>query len=156
MAREYWETKKHLTDTSRNVDWDLRKKSLSNIPTHETRWYCKFCTGFCGTGKMLVRYKFQSFTNCPRCNKENEDTKHVLQCDQAGANELWNEELDKVAEWMNEQNFPTDMATSIVEGIQAWRKNIPLNTTTHDRDILKAVRAQIRIGWQNFIEGFWA
>ena len=67
----YWIDKKDLDLTESKVDWELRVKSISNQTQPEQRWLCKYTTGFCGVGKMLLKYKYQTHTKCPRCGQDN-------------------------------------------------------------------------------------
>ena len=39
--RQYWIRKKNLENTSHQIDWGLRQKSLANLTTGEQRWWCK-------------------------------------------------------------------------------------------------------------------
>ena len=87
--RSYWIGKKNLEVVSKKVDWDLRNKSSRNQTRSEQQWLCKHTTGFCGVGTMLVKYKYQTHSNCPRCGESSESTNHVLQCNGAGVQALW-------------------------------------------------------------------
>lgn len=65
QARAYWVRKKSFENTENNISWNLCSRSLLNSPIHETRWLCKFSSGFCGVGKLLKCYKYQIHDHCP-------------------------------------------------------------------------------------------
>ena len=121
------------------------------------RWACKWLTGFCEIGTMLVIYKHQKHSICPRCLADNETVEHVLKCQDAQATILWNEELDNIKKWILDNKGCPEMAEPIVAGLQAWRCNVPFDTHGTFSPLLQtAITQQNRIGWKSFIEGFWA
>ena len=114
ISRQYWIEKKNLQLTSTQIDWDLRAHSLRNIPIHEHRWLCKYTTGFCGVGSMLLKYRYQTHTKCPRCGADNEKTDHVLQCTGAETSTIWKEEIKKLHDWMTSQDLYPELVTLII------------------------------------------
>ena len=96
----YWIGKKNLEAVSKKVDWELRNKSASNKTRSEQQWLCKHTTGFCGVGTMLVKYKYQTHSNCPRCGESSEKPNHVLQCNGEGVQALWTAAIDDLEKWM--------------------------------------------------------
>ena len=67
LIRNYWIDKKELSNVYHQVDWKLRHKSTANQNRGQQQWLCKHVSGFCGVGSMLVKYKYQTHSNCPRC-----------------------------------------------------------------------------------------
>lgn len=57
-------------------------------------WLSKHCTDFCGVGKKLKVYKFQTYSNCPRCGKNVETPTHVIKCHHIDACTLWDTSLE--------------------------------------------------------------
>ena len=154
--QKYWIKKHQLTTTHRCIDWQLRSRSLKNIPSHQQRWLCKFSTGFCGVGKMLHRYKWQPHTQCLRCLKDKEDTQHVLQCKHTEVTEIWEKQLEKLGKWMKENNIHNELNTIIINSLQAWvnKEHLVLHPSNHL--LAQAVHQQQRIGWFQFTLGFWS
>lgn len=155
-SRKYWIDKKNLHLSYNQIDWNLRAHSLRNIPTHEHRWLCKYTTGFCGVGSMLLKYRYQTHTKCPRCGADNERTDHVLQCKGAETSTIWKDEIKKLQEWMISQDLYPELVTLIITELNNWRDNHTSTYTPTNQHLQQALTSQRRIGWFHFIEGFWA
>ena len=155
-SREYWVKKKNLHNTKHLVDWELRRKGLSNLPLHRSRWYSKFTSGFCGTGKMLKRYAFQDHSNCPRCNEPSEGTSHVLQCKHSSAEEHRTKSVEELMIWMDKSKVDPEISYVTRTIIMSWCEQRPIHTPQGNSTIDQAFRQQSLIGWKNFVEGFWS
>ena len=155
-ARQYWVRKKNLEGIKHLVDWEMRKKSLQNIPLHLSQWYSKFSSGFCGTGRMLQRNKYQDHSNCPRCNKPNEGTTHVIQCQHELAVELKEEEVEDLTQWMMKEKVEPQLIYIIRTILLHWGNQKEVPVLQEHNTASQAFRQQQTIGWRNFIEGFWS
>ena len=156
QTRDYWAKKKDFQETQHLVDWELRGKGLKNLPLHKSRWYSKFTSGFCGTGKMLKRYRFQDHDHCPRCNEEHEGTTHVLQCQHEAAVNLRKKELDDLVEWMDKEKVQPEIIHAVSNIWTNWCDQRHIITSSNCDVIAQALRQQQLIGWKSFLEGFWA
>ena len=145
-SRDYWIRKKNLELLSTQVDWDLRATSIRNVPKHEQRLLCKFTTGFCGVGSMLLKYKYQTHTKCPRCGHDNEHTDHVLQCPAEGCSSAWNEEIQKLKKWMDTQDLHPEISNIILTSLHCWRQHKPFSYSTSNPHLQRALLTQKRIG----------
>ena len=156
--RTYWEKKgKFPRGGARRVDWKLKQKSHKGFSKGLNRWLCKHCTGFCGVGKKLKEYNFQSHSDCPRCGRAQESAAHVIRCRQSEACDLWDDQLNKLYAWMIASEIQPDMAQSIKDNLLAWKYGFEAPQEYPTNQILtQAIRAQHRIGWQQFLEGFWS
>ena len=155
--RKYWIKKHQLETMTSKLDWELKTKSHTNSSKSINRWLSKHSTGFCGVGKMLVRYKYQTHSTCPRCGQTQESTSHVLQCKDETACSLWDSELAKLQSWMIKQKVQPDLAKQLVLYLNAWKYRTPKPRVLPANSLLrKAILHQDRIGWKQFIEGFWA
>ena len=154
--REYWIQKHHLETTHNNIDWETRKTSIMKLPKNRQRWLSKFATGFCGTGKMLKIYKWQTHTKCPRCLQDNETTEHVLRCQGEQTQEIWESELPVLELWMKKNNIHSELISITTHGIKAWLENDIIQITPSNRHLQRALCHQQQIGWFNFILGFWS
>ena len=154
--RQYWIDKgKFERHFEKHIDWPVVHKSFKAITKGRRHQVSKWLTGFCGVGKKLKQYRHQSHANCPRCNAEDEDVAHILQCNATSAKTLWESEISKLQTWMEENDGDPDLITAIIENVKAWRDEIPYPVHNFsNRTLRKAIRQQDRIGWQNFLEGF--
>ena len=157
QIREFWINKHQLQHNVSRIDWHLKTTSHNNTIKPKNKWLSKHSTGFCGVGKMLVTYKFQTHSNCPRCGVSQETPSHVLQCPSESACLLWDKEIKKLQEWMNKNNFQPQMVKHIIHNLNAWKYRTPKLHTLPVHPILrKAITQQDQIGWKQFVLGFWA
>jgi hypothetical protein len=157
-AREYWKKKKSLSNYyERQIDWKLLKKSHNSMDIHRHRWLSKWLTGFCGTGIMLLRYRHQTHSDCPRCGISGESASHIIQCQEQGAKSLWIKEIRSLEQWMLTNQGHPELANTICTTLCDWQ-TMQSTTTTQPSDgiLLLATNHQQRIGWLNFIQGFFS
>ena len=154
--KDYWVDKgKFERCLEKRIDWEVMHKASKALSNGRRTQVSKWLTGFCGVGKMLVKYKHQSHSRCPRCNTENEDVTHMIQCQADSAKAAWDAELKKLEAWMVENDGDPDMIQAIIGNLNAWRGEHPFPYTYYDnRSLRKALTQQDRIGWQSFLEGF--
>ena len=157
QIKQYWLNKHQMEDNVINIDWDLKSKSHNNSTKTFNRWLSKHSIGFCGVGKMLKRYNYQSHTSCPRCGRTQETTSHVLQCKQDSACQLWDKEVSNLHNWMIKQKMQPLLAEIITHNISAWKYSTQINQLLpQNQHLCQALLQQDRIGWKQFIEGFWS
>ena len=105
---------------------------------------------------MLKRYKWQEHTKCPRCLQDNEDTQHVLKCQGADTAELWENEMKKLEEWMQEHNIHSEIRKLITLNLNKWCRGSHINYNPSNPYLQLAASEQEQIGWFPFILGFWS
>ena len=105
---------------------------------------------------MLVKYKYQAHDNCPRCGQPHETTAHLLQCKGNGVELVWQDELQKLTEWMETQNLHPEIRSIIINHLQQWRINQPLTYTPSNPTLQQALYEQTHIGQLQFLDGFWS
>ena len=155
--RSYWSNKYQFGRYRHIVDWDLRKISNKNSTYSHNRWLSKFCTGFCGTGKMLELYKYQKHSKCPRCNTNNDNTAHVIQCPNEQACIEWDKSVDSLEQWMKKNKMSPNLIHIIISNINTWKYKSPQNQILATTPILQEViMEQDRLGWKAFLDGFWS
>lgn len=156
--RQYLNHKGKFTPyQSSRIDWLSRSKAHSNMTLATNRWTTKWLTGFCGIGTMLVIYKHQKHSKCPRCNCDNETLTHVLKCSAPTAQQLWDDEMTNLQQWILDNKGCPLLAETIVTQLHAWHNNeLPPQPSSSSPLLLESIWQQASIGWQSFIEGFWS
>jgi hypothetical protein len=92
-GKEYWDEKGRFHEgTSDMIDWKATGTAMKAVPPNRQRWVTKHVSGFCATGKMMMRWNKRPSAVCPRCDDE-EDARHVWVCQGAGANEVWEQSM---------------------------------------------------------------
>ena len=104
---------------------------------------------------MLVKYKYQTHSKFPRCGHDNEHTNHVLQCRESGADLIWKNEMTKLQTWLETHDLHPELVQVIITGLNTWRTGSPNPYIPTTNSIRQAQIKQNRIGWFQFIEGFW-
>ena len=155
--RKYWINTPQLSTKELEVDWTLKHMSHSNTSKGINRWLAKHNTGFCGVGKQLHRYKFQTHSDCPRCGTTDETTDHVLQCKETSACELWDNEVRSLQLWMKKEKVLCRLSDIIIFNLNSWKYSIQRpNYLPSNIHLQRAILQQDSIGWDNFIKGFWS
>ena len=95
---------------------------------------------------MLVKYKYQTHSNCPRCGQSNEDTNHVIQCQGEGVRALWTAELTQLQEWMTKNKIHSEITELILDNLNHWRNNTRSSYKPSNSTLLLALQQQQRIG----------
>ena len=70
-----------------------------------------------------------------------------------GANEGWNENLDKVAQYLTDSDTLPALQEAILANLACWRRSqLPL-VLFDDSSVTAAAQSQSSIGWKNILEG---
>ena len=141
-ARTYWRKKKSINaDTEHWIDWKVVHKSHKALDPSNNKWLSKWMTGFCGVGKMMKIYGFQTHSKCPKCQQDNETTDHVLQCQSYGTHCLWQKSMRELSTWIADNDGPTELGDIITHNLNAWRQNSPFPPLPTNRKL------GVLIGW---------
>ena len=156
LIRDYWIKKKKFTPyTERWIDWENMHKSSNGLKKNRKQWHSKWLTGFCGVGIMMQVYQSQYHTKCPRCLSDKESVNHVMQCPHPTAREIWQESLEKLKNWLIDNDAQPDMTKAIISSLRAWNEVKPYPTIrTNNTKLKEAIKQQDQIGWRQFMDGF--
>jgi phage FluMu protein Com len=115
-------------------------------------------TGFCGTGKMLQIYRYQTHSKCPRCKEDDQTTLHVIRCKQTDATKIWTKSIQNLEHWMITNLGHPELVELDILGLTIWHSNerIPFTYDILKPTLQRTWTKQRRFGWTSFIEGFWA
>ena len=134
------------------IDWQACAEGVPALKPSRRRWITKHASANCGVGTTLVKWKYQDDDKCPRCNAP-EDTTHVLRCQGAGANDVWNESMAKLTEYLVESKTHPDIQHALVNNLHRWRRGLTPCDDFQDAQITESTKAQSLIGWKNLLEG---
>jgi hypothetical protein len=110
-------------------------------------------SGFCSTGKMMKRRKERPTDECPRCGAP-EDVCHVWTCKHK-TQDLWSNALNNLSEWMIGNNTHPEIRRAILQGLNKWRENEPIDLSTHPEWLQSLLKKLSKCGWRNFFEGLF-
>jgi hypothetical protein len=154
-ALEYWRRKDRFGSARpEEIDWDSLGSAMSSLPPQRQHWICKTVTGFCSTGRMMLRRKERATDECPRCG-ESEDVVHVWRC-LHDTEKLWNNALEDLRSWLESNGSHPEITNLIIDRLSRWRlgDDLAAPTPTHIPWLLELSKKQDSCGWRNFFEGF--
>lgn len=157
--RDYWEKHGHFQPFNRDrFDRGISAKAITGLSKTKQKWVSKWCSGICGTGSNLKRWKQQIDARCPRCHYHQEDTIHVLQCGHADANTKWQELAQDLYQWMIDSRGDPNIATVIRSSLHSWRHRQPYPPapSTSSAELLHAYQDQSQLGWYQLFLGVWS
>jgi hypothetical protein len=97
LTIQYWERHHDLKiDPKHPVDWEPSRMAMKKLPQGYRRWMVKQLSGHIGVGHMLKKRKWQDHSRCPLCNTKNENTSHLLLCQNRASKENFKKTLEKV------------------------------------------------------------
>ena len=86
------------------INWNAIEKASKKQPSNDNIWLTKFVSKFTATGKNMMRWNKWNHSKCPRCGKDNEDTHHIIMCQDEEARENLYENIMMIDEWMDKYN----------------------------------------------------
>jgi hypothetical protein len=138
---------------ARRIDWDVCAAALKRLPLGRRRWVSKHTSGFCGVGSMLVKWKEQPTSDCPRCG-EHENARHVWTCQEPAVYFVWALLMSAFSKWLESVHTAKDVTYWIIQRLTEWRSSEPFSRAQSDMPgLLAAIAAQDRMGWLAFFEG---
>ena len=136
------------------IDWQAHGRAFRGIPLGKQRWLTKHASGHCGVGRMLLRWKWQCHSECPRCGLEDESTPHILLCADVGARAHWRAGVHSLNTWMQTANTCPTLTKWILIRLDEWRTEATTRQpVTATPAVEKAIREQDEIGWWGFLLG---
>ena len=156
-AVEYWITKRKRFNTTNffRVDWEANKDAMESVSVTRRHWVTKFQSGICGTGRMMKIWKQRVIDNCPRCGSNNETTTHILQCPCKSAQEVWDQSLLTLEEWLKYKKTCPDLRRLLMLILDKWRKGVSVvDLVDYEWECCEGVFAsQQAIGWRQLMGG---
>jgi hypothetical protein len=152
-ALDYWNKKNRFGPFSAEmIDWESFGVAMLSSPMNRQHWISKSVSGFCSTGKMMVRRKERETDACPRCGNP-EDVEHVWRCAH-DTDELWNRALSDLQSWLDNSDSHPALSALIIEGLRQWRYgDTAVIAKFRVPWIRELARKQGECGWRNFFEG---
>jgi len=149
----WWVRHNHISETAKYlVDWETCSTGMKALKPGRRRWITKHASANCGVSTTLLTWKYQDDDQCPCCGRS-ESTTHVLTCTAMGANEVWNENLDKVAQCLTDSDTLLALQEAILTNLACWRQSQLPRVSFDDSSVTAAAQSQSSIGWKNMIEG---
>ena len=140
-------------DMMDEIDWEASGHGLTSLPTSRRRWVTKHASENCGVGATMVKWKMQDDAKCPRCGQDQEDTTHVLKCSAAGADEVWQSNMQKLETTMIDLHTRPDLLEALMARLNQWRRGLPfINDPLWTDELVDTVTNQDRLGWKNLLE----
>jgi hypothetical protein len=106
-----------------------------------------------GVGTTLVEWKHQDNAVCPRCSHQMETPTHVQRCDGYSAGKVFQKSIDKLEEFLTEEETRPNLQDAIIQCIKKWRAGETIRLMEYQDDIQQVIQQQHSIGWLDMMEG---
>lgn len=151
----------HLNATSTQyINWSALSRLLKRKGNKKGK-YAKMLNNQWNTMQVNNRWDTSTCDKCPLCDKEVEDSDHVLRCKFRTIIRVREEHVRKLTAMMKRLHTHEDIIASIVEGITSWMssesmKPTPSPDNMFNKHLKQAIQEQNDIGWGNMIRGYIA
>ena len=157
---EWWIKKERLTtQAAQKIDWKLCETVMKESYLSKKKFITKWITGQLPTGATLVDRRLRKSAQCPRCEEECEDTRHILECAHDGNRQIWNTAMRSLDAWLRKINTDPNIVRAFMLSIARWyslfidESYCPSLVST---EVKEAMHDQGIINWDNFITGLWS
>jgi len=152
-GKSYWLTKSDVTlESFALVDWEAIGCAMKEVKRSRRVFVSKHCSGMCGVGKFMLRWKEWEHDLCPRCGIS-EDSVHVWTCAGFGANELWDLPMIQLTQWVKTVDTHPDIVEAISGYLSSWRSSSPFTYDVPPGISLPLLDQQV-VGGRRTFEGW--
>ena len=159
-AVQWWIQKERITfNTADKVDWNLVEDCMKESTRQQRKFIAKWVTNQLPVGCVQVHRRFQPAATCPRCGYDYEDLRHILDCPQDHARNLWNQSIRSFDMWLRKIGTDPSIQRAFSLSIAKWHAQFIDETYCPNLvspQVKKAMREQGQISWDNFMTGLWS
>jgi hypothetical protein len=135
------------------IHWDQMDKIMSSFPETFQGWVTRHISDFNGCNRYQSRWNKTIKNKCPSCNKPNEDTEHITRCTDPTRTFLYNEGVQELQEWLQQNHTPHDI-TTLYTAYLLGRGNSTMASQVSESSPLYAIaKIQDSIGFDNLLVG---
>jgi hypothetical protein len=116
--------------------WEIIPKALKEFPSSFKDWLSKHVTGCCGVNRFLSKWEPGVTNHCPCCHRFNEDIYHITTCTDAGRTTIFNQMVDELGGWLEDNHTPPDLTEMIVLYLRG-RNTVKMQDLIHYRGLTK-------------------
>ena len=110
-----WQRRRNMsTQAQISIDWNLVHTAMKRIPHARKLFIVKHISNRSATGIQMQRRKVRNIDNCPRCQLPHENNDHIIQCQQAGAQEQWTESLHTMDLHLSRLQAPPNLSNALM------------------------------------------
>ena len=135
------------------IDWTVHGRAINrHAPRKNT--LVKYLHNILPVGEVVHRYNPKYPRNCPSCNQDHENQKHLLVCQAASRKEWRCLTVTKIRRQLDAAETNLELMTIALDGIQSVLTGS--GTLDHHRypaQYRQLVEEQEAIGWTNFLKG---
>ena len=116
-------------------------------------WIFMQSSKFCASGRNMGRWFGSEQTSCPNCGMEDEDSAHLMHCQDSGRFGLFREEVNKLLAWLQSSHMDPDLARVLLIYLMNRGAVSMSSIDGLPREFLRFALSQDIIGWDNFLLG---
>ena len=135
------------------IEWDAYASFRKLTPRWRNTWAVKYGAGLLPTGQNLERRGHRNTPACPWCNEDIETTTHIFQCKHLEMTKGFEEELDKVDDFLREttSNEIREAVLQLLQGLRNGEITLPDGAT----DLSTTMEQQFDLGQKATLNGMW-
>jgi hypothetical protein len=134
------------------INFTSHKQALARLSTRHPQ-LVKLCHDILPTAKLTNRYNPIFSAECYLCKDPVEDLNHLLRCSHSDR-KPWRHKLFKSLRATCENHHTRPYLVDILlNGIDAWFNDIPLNKLDYPRTFHKLIAEQTALGWRQIFQG---
>jgi hypothetical protein len=116
-------------------------------------WMFKQSSKFRASGRNMGRWFSSEHTSCPNCGMEDEDSAHLMHCQDSGRFGLFRKEVNKLLTWLQSSHTDPDSAQVLRVYLMNRGAVQMLSIDGLPWEFLRFASSQDIIGWDNFLLG---
>lgn len=148
---DYWDSKDRFQNAPHDVEWEATAAVMKELPIKRRHWITKTCANEAPTAVTLARRREWKSSLCPRCGKTDEDSFHILVCEDPKATNAWDTAMTELNQWMTDQQTEQSIQDLILQGVQSLRTGeIP---TIRKVNLVTPCMVQREMGWYSMFTG---
>jgi exonuclease III len=149
----WWRREGHVSDAAYEViDYSATEDVMRSLNESQRKYVTKSASENYGVGQTLLEWKHQRDAKCPRCQELVETSKHVQRCQGYSADAVFQKNINKVQEFLTEEQTRPDVQDAIIQCVKRWRTQEPIKLADYQPDVQDVIRQQHTIGWLDMME----
>jgi len=154
LLKAYWTDRTKAT-LEPEVDWVELDKANKLRSRAQHLFTVKRVSGYLGVAKWLHRWKQSQSSACLICGSTLEAISHVYRCPDARMDEIWQQEMEKICQWVVDSTDSHRISDFIRKLLLAYRSTGPPQVPEDlDMDLHQLWEDQSAVGSDGLINGF--
>jgi hypothetical protein len=153
-SKTYWMTKHPTTpQLFARINWDACGKAMKTLLFGKKCWLVKHLSGWCATGRNMLRRKEWMHDKCPICLQPNETIDHIIHCPDIRARMHRAQAIDNLIITLKKIKTDPAIIDAIHRRLLHRQPNRRYSRSDQPSAVDKAYQDQDLISWDQFCHG---